>query len=116
MYNKRNIKKNPRSPDAKIQPVCIFTVSEYFLPCKNNQFDIYSDCLSFLTLFLSSLNASYIPLPKVEKFAWLFICHLSRTDERHTDGQMVGLRGKTVTFYTLIESHAMEKLLFTFNK
>lgn len=46
------------------------------------------------------------------KVAWLFICHLSRTDERHTDGQMVRLRGKTVTFYTLIESHAMEKLFY----
>lgn len=118
MYNKRNI-KNPWSPDAKndfLRPFCIFT--EYFLPFENNKFDIYSDCLSFLTLFLSSLNASYIPLPKVGKVAWLFICHLSKTDERHTDGQMVGQTERQNC--NILHSHRItcygKTLLFTFNK
>lgn len=94
MYNKRNI-KNPWSPDAKnylLQPFGIFT--EYFLPCKNDQFDIYSDCLSFLTLLLSSLNASY-PLPPPPPPKWekgCLVIHLSFIEDgwkthRRTDGR-----------------------------
>lgn len=94
MYNKRNI-KNPWSPDAKndfLRPFCIFT--EYFLPFENNKFDIYSDCLSFLTLLLSSLNASYpLPLPPPPQSGkGCLVIHLSFIEDgwkthRRTDGR-----------------------------
>lgn len=57
------------------------------------------------------------PSPKWERLlGYSFVIYRGQMKDTQTDSWSDRLRGKTVTFYTLIESHAMEKLLFTFNK
>lgn len=53
------------------------------------------------------------PSPKWERLlGYSFVIYRGQMKDTQTDRWSDRLRGKTVTFYTLIESHAMEKLSY----